>query len=143
MPRTDRLEVIFVHRDRRDLDEPAWADGGSYMAYMKIRQFPDAFAGLPTEQQDAAIGRRRDGSRLDLAEQTHPEDEPSEPAVGLPANSHVRKTGPRGPHDDTQIFRRGLPYLETTSDGEFRVACSFAASRHRWSSSTCSSTTGP
>jgi hypothetical protein len=101
------------------------------MAYMKIRQFPDAFAGLPSEQQDAVIGRRRDGSRLDQAEQTHPDDEPSEPAVGLPVNSHVRKTGPRGPHDDTQIFRRGLPYLETTSDGELRVGlqfCSFQSS---------------
>jgi Dyp-type peroxidase family len=131
MPRTDRPEVTFVHRDGGELDEPAWADGGSYMAYLKIRQFPDVFATLPPDQQDGAIGRRRDGTRLDLVDLgTQPDDEPADVPVGLPPASHVRKAGPRGPHDDTQIFRRGLPYMETT-DGELRVGlqfCSFQAS---------------
>lgn len=36
-----------------------------------------------------------------------------------------------GEHDDTQIFRRGLLFMETTSDGQLRVGlnfCSFQAS---------------
>jgi Dyp-type peroxidase family len=117
-PKTDRPEVVFVHRDGRELDEPRWTDGGSYMAYLKIRQFPDRFAELPTEAQDAAVGRRRDGTRLDLSD-VAPADEPADVPVNLPSSSHVRKAGPRGPHDDTQIFRHGLPYMETVV-GELR-----------------------
>lgn len=132
MPRTERPEVIFVHHAGRELDEPAWAEDGSYMAYLKIRQFPDKFESLPAEQQDATIGRRRDGTRLDLVDHGVDSDhEPTDVPVNLPTNSHVRKVGPRGPHDDTQIFRRGLPYMETTPEGELRVGlqfCSFQAS---------------
>lgn len=131
MPRSERPEVIFVHRHGRELDEPAWADDGSYMAYLKIRQNTAAFATLTPTDQDAAIGRRRDGTRLDLVEQgVDPDHEPSDPPAALPPNSHVRKAGPRGPHDDTQIFRRGLPYMDTTPDGTLDVGlqfCSFQA----------------
>jgi Dyp-type peroxidase family len=129
----DRSRFVFVHRDGDELDEPAWADGGSYMAFMKILQRPDQFAALPDDAtRDAVMGRAKDGTRLDLVGQNvDPHDENSDVPANLPPRSHVRKAGPRGAHDDTQIFRRGLPFIETTPDGQVRVGlnfCSFQAS---------------
>jgi deferrochelatase/peroxidase EfeB len=129
----ERASFVFVDRDGLELAEPAWADGGSYMAYMKIRQRPDQFAALPDDAaRDAVIGRQKGGTRVDLVGQgIEPREEPAEVPAGLPASSHVRKAGPRGEHDETQIFRRGLPFLESTPEGELRVGlnfCSFQAS---------------
>jgi len=131
----DRPRFVFVHRDGTELDEPTWADGGSYMVYLKILQRPDAFAALPDDAvRDQVIGRAKDevGTRLDLAGQgVDPKHEPAEPPPALPPTAHVGKAGPRGPHDDTQIFRRGLPFIETTGEGQVRVGlqfCSFQAS---------------
>jgi Dyp-type peroxidase family len=131
----DRSRFVFVHREGNELDEPIWADGGSYMAYLKILQRPEAFAALPDDTvRDQVIGRAKDniGTRLDLVGQgIDPKHEPAEPSPALPPTSHVGKAGPRGPHDDTQIFRRGLPFIETTPAGEVRVGlqfCSFQAS---------------
>jgi deferrochelatase/peroxidase EfeB len=116
---------VFVQPDS-EVDEPRWAIGGSYMAFMRIVQNRDAFKGLADEAaRDAVIGRRRDGSRLDL-EGVDPRREPAEPIPNLPPASHVRKAAPRGPHDDTQIFRRGLPFLEV-ADGRVRVGLNFAS----------------
>jgi deferrochelatase/peroxidase EfeB len=74
----------------------------------------------------------KDGTRLDRVGQPgDPRNEPADVPTGLPPTSHVRKAGPRGPHDATEIFRRGLPFIETTSDGQVRVGlnfCSFQAS---------------
>lgn len=122
-----------MHRGGRELDEPAWADGVSYMAYLKIRQHLDRFAELPDNvARDAIIGRTRTGERLDLqGRHISPKQEPATEPVGLPATAHVRKVGPRGGHDNTQIYRRGFPYMETTPDGELQVGlqfCSFQAS---------------
>lgn len=129
----ERARFVFVHRDGPELDEPAWADGGSYMAYLKILQRPEQFAALPDDAtRDQVIGRTKDGTRLDLVGQgIDPTREPAEPPASLPPTAHVGKAGPRGPHDDTQIFRRGLPFIETTPDGQVRVGlqfCSFQAS---------------
>lgn len=129
----DRPKFVFVHRDGKELYEPAWADGGTYMAYLKILQRPDQFAALPDDAaRDRVIGRTKDGTRLDLVDQgTDPKQEPAEPPPDLPPTAHVRKAGPRGAHDDTQIFRRGLPFIETSADGQLRVGlqfCSFQAS---------------
>jgi deferrochelatase/peroxidase EfeB len=124
----DRFGVAFIHRDDGEIEEPPVVEGGSYMAYLKIVQNPDAFAQLDATQQDQVIGRQRDGTRLDLVGQNvPPRREPSEPPPdGLPAASHVRKVGPRGPHDDVQIFRRGLPFIETVS-GQVRVGLQFVS----------------
>lgn len=129
----ERTRFVFVDRDGLELAEPAWTEGGSYMAYMKILQRPDQFAALADDAtRDAILGRQKDGTRLDLVGQgVAPRDEPATEATGLPPTSHVRKAGPRGEHDDTQIFRRGLPFLEATPEGEVRVGlnfCSFQAS---------------
>jgi Dyp-type peroxidase family len=128
-----RADFVFVDREARQVEEPSWTDGGSYMVFLKIRQHREAFAALPDEgARDAIIGRRRSGKRIDLeTSDVEPRDELPEPAPDLPASSHVRKVGPRQVHDDTQIFRRGLPFIETASDGQPQIGlnfCSFQAS---------------
>lgn len=128
---SDRSRVVYVHTEQDQPDEPAWADGGTYMVFMKIVQKPDAFQALPDDAaRDAVIGRTKDGTRLDLVGQgIAPHDEPSDVPVGLPPTSHVRKAGPRGPHDDNEIFRRGMPFMEV-ADGHLQVGlqfCSFQA----------------
>jgi Dyp-type peroxidase family len=129
----DRSRFVFVDREERGFEEPAWTQGGTYMAFMKILQQPEAFDALPDDaSRDATIGREKGGTRLDLVgENVEPRLEPSEPPPALPAGAHVGKAGPRSRHDDTQIFRRGLPFLETSADGHLRVGlnfCSFQAS---------------
>lgn len=129
--RSERSRVVFVHTDGNEPDEPRWADGGTYMVTMTIIQNPEAFASLPDDAaRDAVIGRTKDGRRLDLqGSDVHPHDEPIDVAEGLPPNSHVRKAGPRGAHDDTEIFRRGMPFMDVV-DGKLQVGlqfCSFQA----------------
>jgi deferrochelatase/peroxidase EfeB len=108
--RDRRPEVVFIDRDVLP-EEPAWAQSGTYMAWMKIPQDVKAFSLLPPAEQDAVMGRDRTGRRLDLPAPAR--DEPDADASALPPTSHVRKAGPRGSgRDGTQIFRRGLPYAE-------------------------------
>ncbi len=96
------------------------------MAFLRIVQNRDAFRQLPDDAaRDAVIGRHRDGTRLDLPG-VDPTREPVDPAPNLPAGSHVRKAAPRSRHDDLQIFRRGLPFMET-ADGQQRVGLQFAS----------------
>lgn len=131
IPRSERPDVVYIDTDGDQGDEPAWADGGTYMVTMRILQRPEAFASLPSDdERDAVMGRTKDGKRLDLqGAGVHPHDEPGDVPNALPPTSHVRKAGPRGAHDDTRIFRRGLPFMEVV-DGELRVGlhfCSFQA----------------
>jgi Dyp-type peroxidase family len=125
----DRPRVVFVHRDGLQPEEPHWADGGSYMAFLRILQRPEQMGALPDDaSRDAVIGRQKEGTRLDLtAEKTKPRDEPADPPPALAPGAHVAKAGPRGPHDDNQIFRRGLPFMETTPDGQLRVGLNFCS----------------
>jgi deferrochelatase/peroxidase EfeB len=125
--RSDRRSVVaFVHRDELP-EEPDGAEGGSYLVYMKIAQHSDAFNALTQADQDALMGRRRDGTRTDAAG-VDPRAETDMPASEPPAVvSHVRKVGPRGPRDDTQIFRRGLPFVECRADGQVAVGLQFVS----------------
>ncbi len=119
-----RGNVVFVDRGLHP-EEPDWAEHGTYMVWMKIPQNLDAFAALPTGEQDQVIGRDRAGRRLDLPAPTR--DEPDTEATDLPPASHVRKTGPRGAaRDMTQIFRRGLPFIETTG-GQVQAGLHFVS----------------
>jgi hypothetical protein len=101
------------------------------MTVMKIRQNADPFTALPPDQQDAVIGRKRDGTRLDLVGQNiAPRAESAEPVPAMVGNAHVGKAGPRGRHDDNHIFRRGLPFFDATGgqvSGGLQF-CSFQAS---------------
>lgn len=126
VPPGERTRQVFVHQDTEEVDEPEWADDGTYMAFMRIVQHRGAFAALADDPaRDAVIGRRPDGTRLDL-DGVDPHDEPAEPAPNLPASSHVRKVGPRGTHDTVQIFRRGLPFFEAV-DGKLHVGLNFVS----------------
>ncbi|ROR90938.1 Dyp-type peroxidase [Nocardioides aurantiacus] len=114
LTRDERRKTTTIDHDRLP-EEPDWLAGGCYLAYLKIEQNLDAFHGLDQPTQEQIMGRRTDdGSRLDLAPGTDPKTEaefgdPSNP----PQTSHLRKTGPRGTlHDQTGIFRRGVPYVE-------------------------------
>jgi Dyp-type peroxidase family len=130
IPRSARSDVVFVSEERH-FEEPDGVVGGSYMAVMKIVQNPDAFDQLVPAQQDAVIGRERDGTRLDLVgKNVSPRVEPQEPPPAMAQNSHVAKAGPRGTHDPNMIFRRGLPFFDA-DDGQVRIGlqfCSFQAS---------------
>lgn len=113
----DREDIVFVNRDRQP-DEPPAAEGGSYVATMRIPQDLTSWAALTETDQEQIVGRRKaDGSRLD-----QPTGSPvdTEPVItsGCPLNSHVAKSGPRGElRDRTQIFRRGIPFTELTANG--------------------------
>ena len=130
-----RTEVVYVHRDGGQPDEPAWADGGTYMVSMKIQQNTAAFASLADDAaRDAVIGRMKDGTRLDRPAVADPRHETGEVPDALPPNSHVRKAGPRGHHDDNEIFRRGMPYVEF-ANGSVQVGlhfCSFQSTPNQF-----------
>jgi Dyp-type peroxidase family len=113
VPVADRPLVAFLGDNQPD--EPQWALGGAYMAYLKIVQNLTAWNTLDADGQAAVIGRRPDGSRLDLP----PGEDPSSEgpfAVGSTtpsATSHIRKAGPRGANEDpVRILRRGTPFIE-------------------------------
>jgi Dyp-type peroxidase family len=130
-----RSSVVYVHRDGAEPDEPTWADGGTYMVTMKIQQNTAEFASLTDDAaRDAVIGRTKDGTRLDLPAGTDPHKESADVPESLPPSSHVRKAGPRGHHDDSEIFRRGMPYVEFV-DGVVKVGlqfCSFQATPNQF-----------
>jgi Dyp-type peroxidase family/Prealbumin-like fold domain len=139
---TNRDATVFV--DRAITDEPAWADGGTYLAYLKIAQDLDRWSQLDQNAQQAAIGRSRDdGSRLDLPGNTNFDTEGDFTNDTCPVTAHIRKVGPRGElHDHTQIFRRGLPFVDLQADGttvaglqfvSFQYSLdAFATILHRW-----------
>ena len=121
----DRGKVVFIDLD--DLpEEPAWAERGTYLAYMRIRQNMEAFAALASADQDVVMGRDRTGRRLDLPEGIRPHAEPKIAGDTPALSSHVRKAGPRT--DDTvAIFRRGVPYLEAAPDGTVHQGLQFVS----------------
>jgi Dyp-type peroxidase family len=126
IPRGVRSVHVFVQPDS-EVEEPRWADGGSYMTFLRIVQHQESFRQLADDaSRDQVIGRRRDGTRLDLPPGSDPKHESAEPPPNLPPGSHVRKAGPRGRHDDVQIFRRGLPFMEVV-EGRLRVGLNFAS----------------
>lgn len=124
-----RDSVIFIDRDNQP-EEPSWAQGGTYMAYMKVHQDLEAAAALGQESMEQIIGRRiDDGSRLDLpvATDPHTEGEFADPNNPPPA-SHIRKAGPRDDiHDRSEIFRRGVPYTELRADGTLDAGLQFVS----------------
>jgi Dyp-type peroxidase family len=132
---SQRNGVVYVHRDGGQPDEPTWADGGTYMVVMKIQQNTAAFTGLADDAaRDAVIGRKKDGTRLDLPSGSDPHRETGDVPESLPPSSHVRKAGPRGHHDDNEIFRRGMPYVEFVN-GTVQVGlhfCSFQSTPNQF-----------
>ncbi len=121
---------------RHEADSDLLADG-SFMVWLKLRQFPDRFwamckqlaAGLNktwradiTCEVAAALlmGRARDGTPVEPSPPTMPEDfsyYEDQSARRCPAGAHVRLMNPRDvqtlPH---MILRRGIPYGAAVSD---------------------------
>jgi Dyp-type peroxidase family len=129
VPKTDRVKVAFIGEDEPEV--PGWASGGSYMAYLKIKQDVAAWQSLSADQKAAIIGRHDDGSRLDLPADTAPEDEGAiaDSVTSLPATSHVRKAGPRrnANEDAVRIFRRGTPFIECDAAGALTEGLQFVS----------------
>lgn len=124
----NRYGVVFVNRDELGADEPDWTEDGTYMAYMKVRQDLDRFDQLDPAAQDAVMGRRKpDGSRLDLPAGTDARGEPPFPSDAPASADHVRKTGPRGPGQAVEIFRRGVPYFSLGPDGAPEAGLQFVS----------------
>jgi deferrochelatase/peroxidase EfeB len=122
-----RYRTVFVDRGNQP-DEPDWTEDGTYLAYLKIRQDFDAWAGLSDADKEQIIGRRlADGSRLDLPAGSDPHTEPDFTGDPPSPSSHVRKSGPRGGHDDLAIFRRGVPYFGLGPDGSAQGGLHFAS----------------
>jgi Dyp-type peroxidase family len=128
IPSAERPEVVFLDPERSP-EEPAWTAGGSYVAYLKIRQDLTAMQGKSVAEQEQMIGRRKaDGSRLDLPEGTVVAQEGPFEGTACPAAAHIRKAGPRGTlHDGTRIFRRGVPYLTLNPDGTDETGLQFVS----------------
>jgi Dyp-type peroxidase family len=128
--RSERLDVVLVDRGQQP-EEPWWAHDGTYLAYLKIAQNTTQMGTFSPAEQDAVIGRTREGHRLDDPSPKGKPNPASEgPYTGEPpeVDSHVRKVGPRGAtHDTVQIFRRGLPFYEVGSDATLRVGLQFAS----------------
>ena len=118
---------VFVDRDVYP-EEPPWAENGTYLAYLRIPQNIDVFNALDPATQDTIMGRSREGRRLDLPEDADLRNEPAIEGEVPSRSSHVRKAGPRGAERDTvQIFRRGLPFIETAADGSVTRGLHFAS----------------
>jgi deferrochelatase/peroxidase EfeB len=126
--RANRNEIVFVDADRNP-EEPHWAIRGTYLAFMRIIQNRAAFDALPPEEQDKVIGRHRDGTRLDLPDDTPVADEVAFTGDTPSTSSHIRKAGPReNPHEDaTGVFRRGMPFYEVSADGRLIEGLLFAS----------------
>jgi Dyp-type peroxidase family len=124
----ERVQVAFVNPELSP-EEPPWAAGGSYLAYIKIAQNLEAMASKSEEEQEAVIGRRKtDGSRLDLPAGTPVATEGAFEGSDCPIGAHIRKAGPRGNlHDETKIFRRGVPYLTLKEDGSIDTGLQFVS----------------
>lgn len=123
----DRAGVAFL--GDQQAGEPLWAVGGSYLAYLKVVQHVPAWTSLTPDQQAQIIGRRADGSRLDLPVGTSSRDEPSYTDPATPsACSHVRKAGPRGPNQDpVRILRRGTPFVDVDANGMLEEGLQFVS----------------
>ncbi|WP_457256514.1 Dyp-type peroxidase [Pedococcus sp. P5_B7] len=124
-----RPDVVFIDQDQLP-EEPWWAHDGTYLAYLKIQQDVAAMAAMPAAEQDAIIGRTKEGRRLDQAPQERVNARTEGPFTGdlPPVDSHVRKSGPRGEfHDAVRIFRRGLPYFEPDAAGHLVQGLHFAS----------------
>lgn len=129
VPKSARSTVAFVQDGQPD--EPAWATGGSYMAYLKIQQDVTQWATLDPATRAQVIGRTEDGSRVDLGPGTSAEAEEQIAAGSMspPPNSHIRKVGPHQnlEQDAVQILRRGTPYIESDAGNLLREGLHFVS----------------
>ncbi|MFF7457079.1 Dyp-type peroxidase [Kitasatospora sp. NPDC008115] len=98
---------------------PGPHENATVLVYRRIRMDTAAFAALPEEQQNLAMGRRAaDGAPLTgTAERDEPDLYAKHPdgAYVIPATSHVRLTGPRL-DGGARMLRRGYSYDDAPGD---------------------------
>ncbi|MFJ8431247.1 Dyp-type peroxidase [Kitasatospora sp. NPDC094019] len=98
---------------------PGPHENATVLVYRRIRMDTAAFAALPTEGQEAAMGRRvGDGAPLTgAAERDEPDLYAKHPdgAYVIPATAHVRLTGPRL-DGGARMLRRGYSYDDAPDD---------------------------
>lgn len=107
-------ELVWVGQHH---DEPAWANGGSYLAARIIRNFVERWDRTPLHEQEMIFGRRKmsgaplsdDG--LEGKEQDVP-DYSSDPEGEItPLEAHIRLANPRTPETaGNRILRRPFNY---------------------------------
>jgi Dyp-type peroxidase family len=131
IPTAERARVISTTEDIEP-DGPAWAIGGTYLAYMKVQQNVPVAAQMGTSAMENTIGRRQDdASRQDQPEHMNPREEPDfDPGSSTPTTgSHVRKAGPRSNDqrdaNDVFLFRRGIPFTDLASDDTLETGLQF------------------
>ncbi|MER6363200.1 Dyp-type peroxidase [Kitasatospora sp. NPDC001527] len=98
---------------------PGRHENATVLVYRRIRMDTAAFAALPGEQQDLAMGRRAgDGAPLTgTAERDEPDLYAKHPdgAYVIPVTAHVRLTGPRL-DGGARMLRRGYSYDDAPGD---------------------------
>jgi deferrochelatase/peroxidase EfeB len=98
-------------------EEPAWAQGGTYVAARIIREQLERWDRLTLRQQENSIGRRKlSGVTLDSAQKRESDvpDYAKDPdGEQTPLDAHIRKANPRtGPDSEKRrMLRRGYLYF--------------------------------
>jgi deferrochelatase/peroxidase EfeB len=97
---------------------PAWAHGGSYLVYRRIRITLEHWDRLPPSLQQQVIGRqKRSGAPLGQPGEFSPLDLDQRDADGnpvIPANAHVRLAAPQT-NNGAVIMRRAFSYNNGTT----------------------------
>ncbi|BAJ32144.1 hypothetical protein KSE_63850 [Kitasatospora setae KM-6054] len=114
---------LFGFKDGTANPDPAdpdlWHQDGTVLVYRRIRMDTAAFAALPTDSRELAMGRRHDtGAPLTgTAEHDDPDIYAKHPdgSYVIPATSHVRLSSPRL-DGGTRMLRRGWSYDDTPTD---------------------------
>jgi deferrochelatase/peroxidase EfeB len=96
-------------------EEPAWAQGGTYVAVRKIREQIERWDRLTLYQQEASIGREKlNGASLDRSKETDLPNYTGDPEGDkVPLDAHIRKANPRlgEESDKRRMLRRGYLYF--------------------------------
>ncbi|MFJ1751406.1 Dyp-type peroxidase [Kitasatospora sp. NPDC088134] len=114
---------LFGFKDGTANPDPAdpglWHQDGTLLVYRRIRMDTAAFAALPTDRQELAMGRRAaSGAPLTgTAEHDDPDIYAKHPdgSYLIPATAHVRLTSPRL-DGGTRMLRRGYSYDDAPTD---------------------------
>jgi deferrochelatase/peroxidase EfeB len=132
---------------------PAWMDGGTYMAFLRLALDLVAWRQLPLAHQEIIVGRDKQTGcplvRVDPglepvaiagcpAGPNHPESasyrNPALPGVdqGLLRQSHMHRVNlnrqsPPGDEQNNRIFRQGYEFVESLGGGGLRVGLNFVS----------------